>query len=65
MRRKGYEGQRTAAYGLIAGMRKLVVRNVMRFEGLPGEFTQHDFGEVVVRYTDGRRQKILFLATRQ
>jgi hypothetical protein len=36
----------------------------MRFEGLPGEFTQHDFGEVLVQYTDGRRQKIHFFATR-
>jgi transposase len=64
MRQKGYEGQRTAAYGLIAGIRRRVVRYVMRFEGLPGEFTQHDFGEVVIQYTDGRRQKIHFFATR-
>lgn len=61
---KGYTGERTAAYEFIARFRQRAPRLVMRFEGLPGEFTQHDFGEVVVKYLDGRRQKIHFFATR-
>jgi hypothetical protein len=36
----------------------------VRFEGLPGEFTQHDFGHVDVRYVDGRRRRVHFFATR-
>lgn len=64
MRQKGYEGEKSAAYRLIASVRDKVTKFVMRFEGLPGEFTQHDFGEVVVRYADGRQERIHFFATR-
>lgn len=64
MKQKGYKGKRSAAYDLIKTVRKRIAKYVMRFEGLPGEFTQHDFGEVTVKYTDGRRQKIHFFATR-
>ena len=35
-----------------------------RFEGLPGEFSQHDFGQVDVRYLRGRRERIHFFASR-
>jgi hypothetical protein len=36
----------------------------MRFEGLPGEFSQHDFGEVIVRYLDGSTERVHFFASR-
>jgi hypothetical protein len=49
MKRKGYEGGRTTAYGPIRGLRERVNGLVMRFEGLPGEFTQHDVGEARTR----------------
>jgi len=29
---------------------------VVRFEGLAGEFSQHDFSHVDVRYLDGRER---------
>ena len=31
---------------------------IVRFEGLPGEFAQFDFGESIVSYVDGKKQKI-------
>ena len=37
---------------------------LVRFEGLPGEFSQHDFGEVLVRYQDGTELKVHFFASR-
>ncbi len=37
---------------------------LVRFEGLPGEFSQHDFGEVRVRYQDGTETKVHFFASR-
>lgn len=37
---------------------------VVRFEGLPGEFSQHDFGQVDVCFVDGRKQRIHFFASR-
>jgi hypothetical protein len=49
-RLQGYTGGKTALYDLIAAVRPSVVRPIVRFEGLPGEFTQHDFGQVDVRF---------------
>jgi hypothetical protein len=36
----------------------------VRFEGVPGEFSQHDFGSVNVTYVDGSGEKIRFFASR-
>ena len=36
----------------------------MRFEGLPGEFSQHDFGQRRVQYADGRIAVVRFFASR-
>lgn len=60
----GYEGNKTAFYGLVAGLRPPRSAPVVRFEGLPGEFSQHDFGQVDVRYVDGRTQRVHFFASR-
>ena len=40
------------------------VQILMRLEGLPGEFSQHDFGQVEVRFIDGTRERIRFFASR-
>ena len=40
------------------------VTPLVRFEGLPGEFSQHDFGEVWVTYQDGTETKVHFFASR-
>lgn len=61
---KGYPGGKSALYDLIQEVRPTTVRPVVRFEGLPGEFTQHDFGEVDVRFLDGTRTRIHFFASR-
>jgi transposase len=37
---------------------------VVRFEGLPGEFAQHDLGTLTVSYTDGATEKLTFYAGR-
>ena len=37
---------------------------MVRFEGLPGEFTQHDFGEVKISFLDGTQESIRFFASR-
>ena len=36
----------------------------MRFEGLPGEFSQHDFGQVKVEFLNGTCRQIHFFASR-
>lgn len=61
---KGYAGGKTALYELIAAVRPKTVRPLVRFEGLPGEFSQHDFGQVDVRFLDGTRQRVHFFASR-
>ena len=60
----GYSGSKTAFYALVAGLRPPRATPVVRFEGLPGEFSQHDFGHVDVRYVDGRKERIHFFASR-
>ena len=40
------------------------VTPLVRFEGLAGEFSQHDFGEVEIRYQDGTTEHVHFFASR-
>lgn len=60
----GYTGGKTALYGLAQTLRTRVVTPLVRFEGLAGEFSQHDFGEVLVTYQDGTETKVHFFASR-
>lgn len=61
---KGYIGAKTAFYALVALVRPKRVRPLVRFEGLPGEFSQHDFGQVDVTFDDGSKKRIHFFASR-
>jgi len=61
---KGYAGSKSAFYDLVASLRPTPMRPVVRFEGLPGEFSQHDFGEVDVRFVGGTQQRVHFFASR-
>lgn len=63
-REKGYTGRKSALYELVSQLRPSGSDFVMRFEGVPGEFSQHDFGQVVVRFTNGATQRIHFFASR-
>jgi transposase len=60
----GYAGNKTAFYALVAGMRPPRAVPVVRFEGLPGEYSQHDFGQVDVTFVDGRKRRVHFFASR-
>ena len=60
----GYDGHKTAFYALVSGVRPPRATPVVRFEGLPGEFSQHDFGHVEVRFVDGRTKRVHFFASR-
>ena len=60
----GYTGGKSALYELIAAVRPAGIAVEMRFEGLPGEFSQHDFGQVDVDFTDGSRRRVHFFASR-
>jgi transposase len=61
---KGYAGGKTALYTLISALRPRTIRPLVRFEGLAGEFTQHDFGHVEVRFLNGTEQRVHFFASR-
>ena len=60
----GYTGGKSAVYALAQTLRVQTVTPLVRFEGLPGEFSQHDFGEVWVTYQDGTDTKVHFFASR-
>jgi transposase len=63
-RMAGYAGGKTALYALAQTLRMRVVTPLVRFEGLAGEFSQHDFGEVLVTYQNGTETKVHFFASR-
>jgi transposase len=64
VRETGYQGGKSAVYALVASLRPKLNKPLVRFEGLPGEFSQHDFGEVEVEFLNGTRQRIHFFASR-
>ena len=64
VREMGYEGGKSALYDFVATLRMPTVKPLVRFEGLAGEFSQHDFGSVVVSYDDGAKEVIHFFASR-
>ena len=51
-------------YALVASLRSKPAKPLVRFEGLPGEFSQHDFGQVEVEFRNGASQRIHFFASR-
>jgi transposase len=63
-REAGYSGGKTALYALVSSVRPRPVKPLVRFEGLPGEFSQHDFGQVDVRFIDGTQKRVHFFASR-
>jgi transposase len=64
MRGVGYTGARSALYEAVRRLRPTPVVPLVRFEGVPGEFSQHDFGQVEVHYLDGTKERIHFFASR-
>jgi transposase len=59
-----YRGGKSAVYELVRRLRSPAVAPLVRFEGVPGEFSQHDFGQVDVRYTSGAIERVHFFASR-
>jgi len=62
----GYRGKKSALYALVASLRPegSPAAPMVRFEGVAGEFSQHDFGQVRVTYTDGTIEKVNFFVSR-
>lgn len=63
-RQAGYTGGKSALYALVQTVRPHGVTPLVRFEGLPAEFSQHDFGEVWVTFQDETKTKLHFFASR-
>ncbi len=65
LRQEGYQGGKSVVYELARKLRPpKVPGGVARFEAVPGEFCQHDFGQHVVRYEDGAKERVRFFASR-
>lgn len=64
-RAAGYTGGKTALYALLRQVRPPVVSApLVRFEGVAGEFSQHDFGQVEIHYDSGATERVHFFASR-
>jgi len=64
MRGLGYRGAKTALYEAVRRLRPRPTVPLVRFEGVAGEFSQHDFGQVEVHYLDGTQERVRFFASR-
>ena len=65
LRGVGYAGGKSAVYALVRELRPARPEPPMvRFEGVAGEFSQHDFGSVRVTYADGTKERVHFLVSR-
>lgn len=65
LRGLGYAGGKSAVYERVKAVRPAKASPPeVRFEGVPGEFSQHDFGSVNVTYADGSGEKVHFFASR-
>jgi transposase len=62
----GYGGGKSAVYTLVREHRppRSAAPPVVRFEGVAGEFAQHDFGEFRMQYRDESTEKLRFYAGR-
>jgi transposase len=64
-RERGYRGGKSALYDLVKVLRpREVPPLVVRFEGVPGEFSQHDFGHTRARFMDDSFETVTFFASR-
>jgi transposase len=64
VRQAGYTGGKSAVYALVQTLRPHHITPLVRFEGLAGEFSQHDFGEVRVAFQTGAEEVVHFFASR-
>jgi len=64
VRERGYDGGKSALYDFVAMLRSPTAQPLVRFEGLSGEFSPHDFGSVRVTYDDGREEVVHFFASK-
>jgi transposase len=65
LRGQGYRGGKSAVYDLVKGLRpKDHEPPLVRFEGLAGEFSQHDFGQGKVGYLNGSTETVHFFVSR-
>lgn len=62
----GYQGGKSAVYEHVREVRppRPAPAPVVRFEGVAGEFAQHDFGELRMQYRDDSAEKLRFYAGR-
>jgi transposase len=65
LRHEGCATKKSAVYDFIRKLRPPKAEGVARFEGVAGEFSQHDFGQFRLKYTDtGETEVVHFFASR-
>ena len=64
LRERGYTGGKSAVYNLVKPLRAEGVHPIRRAGGEAGDFSQHGFGEVLVKWTGGGRERLTFFASR-
>jgi transposase len=63
-RQAGYAGGKSALYSLVASVRPRRSRPLSDHDKVPGEIARHGFGQVDVRFRDGRGHTLTFFVSR-
>ena len=63
-RLQGHDGSKSPFYALVAELRPRHVNVESHVEGLAGEFSQHDFGQMDVHFVDGSVRRVQCFASR-
>lgn len=65
IRASGCTAKKSAIYEFVKSIRpEEAPEGIVRFEAVAGEFSQHDFGEVRLRYANGQTETVRFFASR-
>ena len=64
LRQQGYSGSADPVYRMVRRLRRTTTPPIVLFDGLCGEFSQHDFGAVRVSYEDSSQEILHFFASR-
>ena len=61
---ENFQGGKSSVYTAVKRLRPAKPKDgVVRFDAVPGEFSQHDFGQVVVNFQDGTSERLHFFAS--
>lgn len=64
LQERGFTGAESAVHELINLFPAQPLRPIRHFQDEPGEFSEHGFGEILIKLTVSGRERVTFFASR-